>query len=140
MKLGLLSCTKLKQNYSCPAKKMYAPSPLFSKAYAYASKNYDQIGILSAKYGLLLPDEIIEPYELSLKTMKKKQKHVWATRVNTQLETKLDMNSIRRVYIHAGKDYREHIIPHFQQRDIEIVIPLEGLSFGRQLKWYNNHL
>jgi hypothetical protein len=140
MKLGLLSCTKRKQNYSCQSRKMYAPSSLFSKAYAYASKNYDKIGILSAKYGLLLPEEVIEPYDLTLKTMRKKQKQAWATQVNAQLETKLDMNSIQRVYIHAGKDYREYLIPYLHQRDIETFIPLKGLSFGNQLKWYNDQI
>jgi len=42
-------------------------------AYNYATKNYDAVAILSAKYGLLLLDDEIEPYELTLKTMTGKQ-------------------------------------------------------------------
>jgi len=55
--LGLISCTKSKRNYSCPAKEMYSASELFRKAYDNCIKNYDHVAILSAKYGLLLPDE-----------------------------------------------------------------------------------
>jgi hypothetical protein len=46
---------------------MYAPSPLLRAAYRYAVENYDIIAILSAKYGLLLPDNEIESYGLTLK-------------------------------------------------------------------------
>jgi|APSaa5957512622_1039677.scaffolds.fasta_scaffold16876_3 hypothetical protein len=140
MKLGLLSCTKSKQNYTCSAAKMYEPSTLFSKAYRYARKNYDIIGILSAKYGILLPDEIIEPYELSLKTMRKKHKQAWAVQVNSELSSKFNFESISRIYIHAGKDYREHLLPLIEKRKIAVEIPLEGLSFGQQLKWYKDRL
>lgn len=55
--LGLISCTKSKQNYPCNASAMYQASDLFRKAYSYATKNYDVVAILSAKYGLLLPDD-----------------------------------------------------------------------------------
>ena len=140
MNLGLLSCTKSKQKDACSAAKMYEPSALFSKAYRYSLKKYDLIGILSAKHGLLLPEEIIEPYEQTLKTMRKKQKQKWAIRVNNELSSKFDIGNITRVYIHAGKDYREHLLPLIEQRNIEFEIPLKGLTYGRQLKWYNDRL
>jgi methionyl-tRNA formyltransferase len=67
--LGLVSCAKSKRSYPCTAKEMYQPSDLFRKAYGYAVKRYDLVAILSAKYGLLLPDEVIEPYDLTLNMM-----------------------------------------------------------------------
>ena len=119
---------------------MYEPSALFSKAYRYALKKYDLIGILSAKYGLLLPEEIIEPYDQTLKTMKKNQKQKWAIQVNNELSLKFDVEIISRVYFHAGKDYRDHLLPLIEQRKIDVEIPLKGLTYGRQLKWYNDRL
>ena len=92
MKLGLVSCTKSKQKHSCKAEEMYAPSDLFRKAYRYAIKHYDQVAILSAKYGLLLPHETIEPYELTLKTMRVDEKREWAKRVYKQFSEKMEIS------------------------------------------------
>ena len=71
--LGLISCTKSKQSYSCRASEMYQASDLFRKAYSYATENYDFVAILSAKYGLLFPDDKIEPYDLTLNDMSSQQ-------------------------------------------------------------------
>ena len=138
MKLGLISCTKSKQTYPCPAGEMYQPSALFRKAYTYAQKHYDQVGILSAKYGFLLPDEEISPYELTLKTMGVRVKREWSHRVIRQIEEKLDLNQIESIYIHAGKDYRKYLLPLLKRRT-SVHVPLEGLSFGQQIQWYDYH-
>lgn len=42
---------------------MYSLSPLFRLQSAFVKKHYDAWRILSAKYGLVAPDEIIEPYD-----------------------------------------------------------------------------
>jgi len=57
---------------------MYRPSELFQKAYDYCARNYDHVAILSAKYGLLLPDEKIDPYDLTLKVMSDSEQIKWA--------------------------------------------------------------
>jgi len=41
--------------------------------------------ILSAKYGLLHPNDLIEPYEQTLKTATKKEKQDWAQRVDKKI-------------------------------------------------------
>lgn len=140
MKLGLVSCTKSKRNHSCKAYEMYSPSALFKKAYCYSLKNYDIVAILSSKYGLLLPDDEVEPYDLTLKTMSKRQRREWASEVFKQMKRKLDLGKIGSMHFHTGKEYREYLIPLLEPTGIKCVVPLEGLSFGRQLAWYNAHL
>ena len=140
MKLGLISCSKSKQNYPCRADEMYRPSALFSKAYDYAIEHYDQVAILSAKHGLILPHEVIEPYEQTLKTMRRKEKKQWAERVYKQLNAKLEFQEINEVCFHAGMDYRENLIPILRREGARIHVPLEGLRQGQQLQWYNNRL
>ena len=140
MKLGLVSCTKSKRNCSCKAYEMYSPSNLFKKAYRYATKNYDIVAILSAKYGLLLPNDEIKPYDLTLKTMTKQQRKQWANKVLKQMEKRLNLNKIRGAYFHTGKKYREHLIPMLELSGIECIVPLEGLSFGQQLAWYDTKI
>ncbi|MCW4012134.1 MAG: hypothetical protein NWF07_03985 [Candidatus Bathyarchaeota archaeon] len=139
MKLGLISCTKSKQTHPCSAAEMYQPSSLFSKAYTYATKCYDQNCILSAKYGLLLPEDPIEPYEKTLKNMGVQAKRDWSKRVLVQMDERLKLHPGDEVYIHAGKDYREYLIPGLRRRGLKVHIPLEGLSFGKQLQWYEKH-
>lgn len=140
MKLGLVSCTKSKRHHSCKAYEMYSTSSLFNKAYGYAKKNYDIGVILSAKYGLLLPDDEIKPYDLTLKTMSKQQRKEWANKVFKQMKERVDLYKIRSAYFHTGREYRELLIPKLELTGVKCIVPLEGLSFGRQLAWYNARL
>ena len=132
----MISCTKSKRNYPCAAKEMYSASELFRKAYYYCIKNYDYVAILSAKYGLLLPDEKIDPYDLTLKSMSDSEQMKWAEGVLTQLNDKLSMKDVSKVFFHAGLTYRTHLARILESRGIQCVAPLEHLSFGEQMAWY----
>lgn len=69
-----ISCVKQKRNSPCRAKDMYI-SALFKKMYRYArSLNPDSLYILSAKYGVLSPNDVIEPYDVTLKKLGANQK------------------------------------------------------------------
>jgi len=140
LKLGLISCTKSKVTYPCKARELYSPSALFTKALSYAERNYDLNGILSAKYGFILLDEPVEPYELTLKTMGEQEKKKWANGVIRQLNEKIDLANFDSVFFHAGLEYRKNLVSFFRMRGMQIHVPLEGLSFGQQLEWYNRNL
>jgi cytoplasmic iron level regulating protein YaaA (DUF328/UPF0246 family) len=73
---------------------MYSASDLFRKAYKYCSANYNRVAILSAKYGLLFPDEIIDPYNLTLNDMSSEEVKVWSEKVFKQMASKLDLKTI----------------------------------------------
>jgi cytoplasmic iron level regulating protein YaaA (DUF328/UPF0246 family) len=137
--LGLISCTKSKQSYECIASKMYSTSDLFRKAYCYASKTYDFVAILSAKYGLLFPDDIIKPYDLTLNNMRSQQRKEWAETVFYQMQNRLRLKDFDKIFFHAGKKYREHLIPKLENIGIQCEIPLQHLSIGKQKEWYKRH-
>lgn len=118
---------------------MYHPSDLSKKAYAYATKNYDYVAILSAKYGLLLPDDEIEPYDLTLNNMKPQQRTAWAEKVLSQMKRRLKLEGFGTVLFHAGKKYREHLIPKLEKVGIRCETPLQGLGIGKQKAWYKEH-
>ena len=89
--------------------------------------------ILSAKYGLVDPDTKLEPYEFTLKTQGVAERRAWA---KTVLEELLPLiKSFKRIVIFAGADYREFLVEPLKQQGLEVVIPMEGLSFGKQLAW-----
>jgi hypothetical protein len=137
--LGLISCTKRKKDYPCKASEMYSASDLFRKAYHYCSKKYDSVAILSAKYGLIYPFEEIEPYDVTLNNMSIDQVKKWSDQVFQQFLVKIELHGLSRVYFHAGKRYRQYLIPMLRRMDIQCEVPLENLSVGRQLAWYKIH-
>jgi len=137
--MGLISCTKKKQNYSCMASEMYSASDLFRKAYAYAVKEYDFVAILSAKYGLLFPDEKIEPYNLTLNDMSSEEVKKWSEKVFNQMENRLKLSDFDKVFFLAGKKYRQYLIPKLEKKRLHCEVPLGSLGIGKQKAWYKEH-
>jgi hypothetical protein len=127
MSIGLVSCTKSKLDHPCPARDLYTASALFRKARAYCERHYDGWYILSAKHGLVHPHEVLAPYDLTLKRMGVADRRAWGRRVSTDLRALGD----HVYYAHAGKDYLEYIT------GVTLVNVLEGLNYGRRLRWYN---
>tara|TARA_R110002096_G_scaffold383943_1_gene577902 strand:+ start:134 stop:1192 length:1059 start_codon:yes stop_codon:yes gene_type:complete len=128
-----VSCGKSKQGYSCHASEMYTGA-LFKKSLEYAaSLNPNEIFILSAKYGLLELTTVIEPYEKTLNKMSVSDCHSWAEKVLNTLREKVNFNDDEFVFL-AGKKYQENLIPQMKN----VLLPLDGLTFGRQLQWLSN--
>jgi cytoplasmic iron level regulating protein YaaA (DUF328/UPF0246 family) len=87
MKIALVSCTKVKANYSCNASEMYQESTLFKKAVKYIEQqDYDDWYVLSAKYGLLKQNDAIKPYDLTLNNMKAAERKTWSELVLKQID------------------------------------------------------
>ncbi len=129
MKVVLISCVKKKLSYSAKAENFYV-SPLFRFNLEYArSLDPEAIFILSTKYGLVSLDQELDPYNLTLNAMGESQKKVWAERVITDLGKKADLVQDHFIFL-AGMNYRKYLIPSLHSFEI----PLEGLSFGKQLQ------
>jgi hypothetical protein len=125
-----ISCVKSKRIYPCAAKDMYT-SPLFRRMFLYAQQLRPQmIFILSAEYGLLKPDDVIAPYEKTLKTMKTSERSAWAGNVLLRLREEANLQEDKFIFL-AGAPYRENLVRHIRHYEV----PMEGLSFGRQLQW-----
>lgn len=127
MKLILVSCVGKKLEGIHNAKDLYI-SDWFKKARIYAEKNSDIWAILSAKYGLVFPEDEIESYEMYLPKQSKDYRINWAK----EIANKINLISPTEVEILAGKTYREYLITLLQ---CNVVIPMEGLGIGQQLKW-----
>jgi hypothetical protein len=136
MKIALISCTKLKHDFECKAQDMYLPSNLFSKAREYVeNKGYDKWFILSAKYGLLDPNELIETYNVTLNNMKANEIKEWSVGVFD----KLIQHSPTHIDFYAGEKYRKYIIPLLEMKGVDYNIPLKGLGIGQQMQYYNQN-
>ena len=131
-----ISCVKNKNKYPCVARDMYI-SDLFKKSLSYAEQLAESttVYILSAKYGLLELDQHIEPYELTLNTMDKKQRKEWADKVLMQCKEK-GISFDEEVMFLCGKKYREFLMNEFKNS----TAPLGHLGIGKQLAFYNKEI
>ena len=122
---------------------MYSVSNLFKKELIYAKTLTDSnnIYILSAKYGLLNLEDIIEPYDYTLNGQSISVIKKWATMVFEQLEQVIDSSNVEIVFL-AGNNYRKQLIPLLRDKFVNahITIPTEGMGIGVQLKYYKEKL
>jgi len=94
--------------------------------------------ILSAKYGLLSPDEVIEPYDLTLKGASKQFKWEWAHRVDQQIRKAIDKK--KRLIVLAGDDYYGPLTEASTNDPLHFLAPMRGLSLGNRLVFLNQCL
>jgi len=134
MKIVLISCVAKKRKVKSLAKDMYI-SPLFKGAYKYAKKiKADKIYILSAKYGLLEENDVIEDYNETLNTKSAPEIKEWSVKVLTSLSQKTDLQTDKFIFL-AGEKYRKYLIENIRH----VSIPLEGLGIGKQLAFYKEN-
>lgn len=135
--LCLVSCVKTKLRERAPAKELYV-SDWFRKARTVVEAKGWRWFILSAKYGLVNPDAVIEPYEKTLNAMGRNERIEWSRGVTNALDPSLD--GVAFVVIFAGKKYREFLAPKLRERGIAVCVPMEGLGNGKQIAWLNARL
>jgi hypothetical protein len=124
----LISCAAQKLPYKATAQDLYT-SPPFKKSLHYArSLKPDHIFILSAKYGLLRLDQVIEPYDVTLNDMPAAEIRRWSWHVLDQLRALIDLHNDRVIFLAGGK-YRKYLVPAIST----YAVPMQGLSIGQQL-------
>lgn len=104
--IGLISCVSKKRLSAAEAKDLY-DSALFDKSRKFVEQRCDSWFILSAKYGLVEPEDVIEPYEETLNTKSRRERDEWADRVWAILHQRLKPDD--HVTILAGERYRESL-------------------------------
>lgn len=126
--IGLVGCAAAKLQRPAPARELYT-SQLFKKASAYVEANSDRWYILSAKYGLVHPDEVICPYNMKLGSKEGPFVWDWAKDVVRNLEKELRFDHDVELLVLAGEQYRTLL----HLTDIPARVPMEGMGIGQQL-------
>jgi hypothetical protein len=134
--LILIGCVKSKLGHPAPAKDLYT-SALFRKERAYVESTGKPWFILSAKHGLVAPDEVIEPYDVYLKATPDTYRAWWGRTVVHQLLNASGSVDGKRVEIHASAAYVDQILPRLTIEGARVVAPLDGLTRGQRLAWYS---
>jgi hypothetical protein len=128
----LVSCVKSKLPSSAPARALYT-SAWFRKVRDIVEKSGAWWFVLSARYGLVAPDDEIAPYNHTLNAMGMAERKDWSSRVLDKLLPQL--SNEKRVVMFAGHRYREFLVEPLRQRGIEVQVPMANLARGKQLAW-----
>ncbi len=134
-RICLVGCCKQKATRPCQGKDMYL-SPLFRFCRRWAERHCQAWAILSAHYGIVLPDEVIEPYDVTIG-----QRTGYGCRMNpAEYMSWMYGHAQARFLCHhvpyelivlAGKEYHA-CLAHFR---IRYTAPLDGLGIGERLAW-----
>ena len=95
----------------------------------------DEIYILSAKYGLLRPDDIISPYEQTLNAAKDAQIRKWSIMVAGQIQ-KAGIDRSQKTIFLCGKNYRKYIKNLFKNHSA----PCSHMGIGKQMQFFNSEV
>lgn len=120
-----------------PARDLYSPSPLFRGRRAYVEKDCDRWLVLSAKHHVVGPDEVLEPYDVTLAGASRQVKRRWTATVLEELRRELGELSSHLFEIHAGHDYWGFgLVDGLEKSGATVDIPTRGLRQGEQLAFY----
>jgi hypothetical protein len=129
--IAFVGCSKVKRDGLLPAHRLY-DSPLFRRAYWYATNNHAHVYILSAKHGILNPDQRIQQYDVSLAGMSRVEQRRWAARIAVVIHRVMPPGS--RLSFYCGRLYWRDLAP--QLTEYSCRMPVAGLRIGEQLSWY----
>nr|MDT0664437.1 hypothetical protein [Micromonospora sp. DSM 115978] len=93
--------------------------------------------LLSAKYGMLEPDDVVGPYDVYLADQPRDYRRAWGQFVAAQLaRLRGDLFGLT-VEVHAGAAYVEPLRGPFDALGVRLSVPLGHLRQGEQLAWYS---
>lgn len=113
-KIALIACVKEKQALASPALEIYVGKEFKRWVADAQAKKVNALYILSGKYGLLLPKEIIEPYDFNLNDASNGERKLWAIKVIDRLKEFEDLSSVQ-ASLYCNEQYAEYLIeeiPH----------------------------
>jgi hypothetical protein len=134
--LVLIGCVRSKKAVPASAAELYE-SPLFKKRRHYATATGRPWFVLSAKFGLLAPDDVIGPYDVYLNEQSPEYRRAWGEFVVAQLGQHMQRLRGLTVEVHAGEAYVTPLRAPLTAQGATLVAPLAHLRQGEQLAWYD---
>lgn len=136
MRIGLVGCVKEKRAVAAEAQNLYI-SALFRGRRRYVESTCDSWFVLSALHGLVRPQTILDPYDVTLVGASRQRKREWAETVLGQIDHQLGSVFGAVIEVHAGADYRDWgLVDGLGARGAMVSVPAAGLTQGRQLAFY----
>ena len=153
-KIAVINCGSTKKDNACPSREMYDKGHLFRTIRDFVEQDYDEYYILSGKYGLMKPNEVIEPYDdvvffvqkifrdrakkqgKTLKAVSKENQKIWGEKVWNVL----DWESYDQVDFYINIYYWAPLQPHFEHNTKKFQHHKFKRRLGPNLKEFKNKL
>jgi hypothetical protein len=140
--VALIACSSRKNpegRRALSARDLYT-GQLFRAAWAYAATVLGLPGrdifVLSAKHGLVASGCLLRWYDDTLVVQCRGRRQIWAAKVAAQLRARFGDSSTLTVYVLAGRDYREFLVPSLTALGAGVRLPIPaGLGYARQVAW-----
>ena len=152
VRVVLVGCVSGKLAGAAQAQDLYT-TPLFLRRRAYAEAAVEELGtcwlVLSAKHGLIPPNQVVHPYDEQLVRARVSD---FSVKVRTslmwwidELEPADERLGPLVLEVHAGVHYVDGVeravrwLNSFGDMHTRITVeaPLKGLAIGRQFQWYD---
>lgn len=137
-KIALVNGSSSQLKIRALAERSYT-SAWFQKARAYTIAKCDRWYILSPHYGLLEPDQLIDPYEDKFKKLSREEQFKWAERVFNDLR-RTQISTMDTLILLASAAYCDLLTPIFDARSFRYETPLAGMGITDQMKWLSDEL
>ncbi len=131
--IGLITCGKGKKG-PAPARELYTGC-LFRDARGYFEQRSLPYFILSARYGLVEPDQVLEEYDQQLPSALAERQE-WAAGVLKQLRRRLGSLRGKSFEFHGGKKYLEPLSVMLTRAGARVATPVRGKSTGELRAFY----
>ncbi|MGH2487333.1 MAG: DUF6884 domain-containing protein [Ktedonobacterales bacterium] len=121
------------------ASESYSRSPLFRRACDYCQRGRDEWHILSARHGLLSPQQVIGADELAFSILSPDERREWARRTATQLVARCERSGEDIVFVLYGP--RQYV--RLLQRAapcLRFELPLAGVTARERARWFDERL
>lgn len=136
MRVGLVGCVKQKHSRPTRADQLYT-STMFQGRRRFVEQSCDSWFILSALHGLVEPDRLLEPYDVTLKGSGIATRRAWSADVLRDIGRRFAHVDRLTFEIHAGSNYRDAgLVEGIVRLGATVEIPASGLSQGEQLAFY----
>ncbi|WP_244982189.1 DGQHR domain-containing protein DpdB [Corallococcus exercitus] len=135
VQVALVGCGKAKLKHRAPAHGLYTGN-LFRAHLAEAEATTPHVYVVSALHGLLPLDEEVEPYDVTLRGMRREERAAWGRQVVEALARRYPANAVE-LLVYAGRMYSEPLRDALAAGQLEwwtLVEPLRGATQGARLR------
>lgn len=132
--IAIIPCTNQKSAKGGPAREVWVGSH-FQLVLAHAEYFYDQVYIMSYKYGLITPETVIEPYDINIKNEPAAKRLKWWYMLREQIHTFVKEHDPLLIALYTGNFERERIMREFVKAGLrEVIVPWPHASTGQRMQ------
>lgn len=107
----------------------------FQYTLAYVEMFFDQVYVMSYKYGLILPTTRIQSYDIDMRTAKPREHIRWWYKLREDIRQLAEEQKPSLIAMFTGNFDRDRIIREFTKYGVEqLIVPWQGKGIGMRMQ------